>query len=107
MVVYTVDFKGNKLNDKARKEAIKTLANAAINSKKTKVLTQSDFISFKRVLELYLKKLKLTVKIPLQSESTATMGDSVGVQVREEASQGASEARGPNEERSKREQSGC
>ena len=79
MVVVIVEFKDGKLNDKARKEAVRTLSNALTNSKKTKILTQSDFISFKRVLELYLKKLKLVVKFPKPKDETPE--STVGVQV--------------------------
>ena len=76
MVFYEVTFKSGTLNENARKEALKILRNAKISSS-TKVLSQDDFISFKRVLELYLKKMELVVHIP-KTTDTETQS-SVGV----------------------------
>lgn len=63
MVVYEVDFKGRQVNEKARKEASKVFTSATLTGKKQKSLNQSEFVSFKRIFELYLKKMKLEVKV--------------------------------------------
>ena len=61
MVFQDVIFENNNLQASVHKAALKRLQNALPKKNKDKNLDQTEFIVFKRILELYIKSLKLQV----------------------------------------------
>ena len=75
MVFLEVQFKNERLDPRDHKAALKILGNSAVGTQKgkpAKILTQQDFVAFKRVLELYMKKLRLVVRKPVTDTTSVT-----------------------------------
>ena len=69
MVFCRVSFTNDRLDKTAHKNALKMLAKSLPMTDKKRperALTQNEFITFKRMTELYLKTLKLVVNVPRQ-----------------------------------------
>ena len=72
MVYYDVVFGEGGLSNSLHKSAIKKLQAVNMKDKKIQsVMSQQEFIRFKRMLELYLKTLKLDVLIPQERANEA------------------------------------
>lgn len=81
MVLYKVKFEKEKVDEKCHKLAQKRLSGSLPkkDEAESKLLTRNEFLKFKRMLELYLKTLKLRVESGTEPESSETQEDPISV----------------------------